>query len=90
MIQHEWKICAQGNLVTLSSSLFSSKQIQHSRLFSSTRSSGATLIVGSFLIAFCDAGGARPLGVDGDGDGGGDGGCCSCCGTLLDAGGGRG
>jgi hypothetical protein len=83
MIQHEWKICAQGNLVTLSSSLFSSKQMQHSRLFSSTRSSGATAIVGSFLIAFCDAGGARPLG-GGGGGGEGGGGCCSC-GTLLDA-----
>jgi len=48
--------------VTLSLSQCSSKQIQHSRLFSSTRSLGVTDTVGSWRMARESAGGAARVG----------------------------
>jgi hypothetical protein len=52
---------------------YSSRQMQHSRLLGSTRSSGATTTVGSCRIARLLAGGFRRL------SGGSC--CCCCCGT---------
>lgn len=58
---------AQGSRITLSLRECSSKHMQHSRLFSSTRSSGVTETIGSWRIMVGSAGGAARVG------------CCDCC-----------